>query len=120
MFEKISVISIPVKDQDRAKQFFVERLGFSVVKDEPYMDGARWIELAPKGADTNITLTTWFDAMPSGSLQGLVLKTGDITAAHAAVSESDATDVTPVDAAPWGSSFMFTDTEGNGWIVQQD
>ena len=120
MFDKIGVVSVPVSNQERAKKFFVEALDFTVVRDDPYMEGSRWIELAPKGAATNISLVTWFEKMPAGSLQGVVLKTSDVESAHKAVTASDATDVTTIDAAPWGSSFMFTDTEGNGWIVQQD
>lgn len=121
MFQKLDVVSLPVEDQERAKSFFVEELEFTVVRDEPYTDEARWIEVTPEeGAETSITLTTWFQKMPAGALQGLVLKTKDIEAAHARVSKSMATNVTSVDKAPWGSSFMFTDTEGNGWIVQQD
>lgn len=119
MFNKVGVISLPVTDQQRAKTFF-ETLGFEVVRDDPYMDEMRWIELSPKGADTTISLVTWFDKMPAGGVQGLVLKTEDIEGAHKVVEASDASDITPIDKAPWGSSFMFTDTEGNGWIVQQD
>lgn len=120
MFEKVGIVSVPVKDQERAKKFFVETLEFIVVRDDPYMEGSRWIELAPKGAQTSISLVTWFEGMPAGGLQGIVLKATDIEKAHDTIAHSAATEVTDIDKAPWGSSFMFNDPEGNGWIVQQD
>ncbi|WP_162451950.1 VOC family protein [Phytoactinopolyspora mesophila] len=120
MIQKIGVISVPVHDQQRAKEFFTGVLGFAEVRDEPYTSEARWIELAPEGAETAITLVTWFPAMPPGGLAGMVLKSDDVTRVHKSVAESAASDVTDPVSAPWGTSFTFTDTEGNGWIVQQD
>jgi catechol 2,3-dioxygenase-like lactoylglutathione lyase family enzyme len=56
----LKIVSIPVKDQEVAKRFYCETLGFGVLMDAPFMPGRRWIELAPAGAETAITLVTWF------------------------------------------------------------
>jgi predicted enzyme related to lactoylglutathione lyase len=118
VFNEISVVSVPVRDQERAKDFFTSVLGFTTVRDEQYTPDARWIELAPDGAATSITLVTWFPTMPPGGLAGLVLTCDDVSDAHQVVAASPATEVTDPVPAPWGTSFTFTDTEGNGWIVQ--
>jgi lactoylglutathione lyase len=47
-------VSICVRDQQRALEFFRDKLGFEVRRDEPMESGARWIELAPRGAETAI------------------------------------------------------------------
>ncbi len=74
----IHVVSIPVTDPERAKSFYVDKLGFDVRSDNPMGPDQRWVEVAPKGAQTGLTLVTWFPTMQPGSVKGLVLKTPDI------------------------------------------
>ncbi|MCL4120336.1 UNVERIFIED_CONTAM: hypothetical protein GTU68_032918 [Idotea baltica] len=47
---KISIISIPVRDQEKARKFYVEILGFLVKKDEPLGGGNRWLTLVSEEA----------------------------------------------------------------------
>ena len=64
----ISLVSVPVTDQDKAKDFYTGILGFTV-KLDVVMDadtagsageGARWVMLTPPGGGADITLVTWF------------------------------------------------------------
>ena len=64
---QVSVVSIPVADQERAKKFYVEVLGFDVVVDNPFGEGMRWVMLRPPGGGAAITLVTWFPEMRPGS-----------------------------------------------------
>jgi catechol 2,3-dioxygenase-like lactoylglutathione lyase family enzyme len=74
----LEVISVPVSDQDRAKSFYAEKLRFSVEVDRGLEGGdMRWVMPRPPGGGTAITLVTWFDTMPAGSLQGTVLGCDD-------------------------------------------
>jgi catechol 2,3-dioxygenase-like lactoylglutathione lyase family enzyme len=57
----IEVISVPVRDQDVAKKFYAETLGFTVAMDSAFGDGMRWVMLRPPGGESAITLVTWFD-----------------------------------------------------------
>jgi len=77
----------------------------------------RWVHLGLDGAATSITLVTWFETMPAGSLRGLVLGTEDLEAMvqrlHAvgvAVGEPQ--------SAPWGRFIQIADPDGNGIIIQ--
>ena len=65
----LQVVSVPVSDQDRARQFYADVLGFSTEIDSQFGEGMRWVMLRPPGGGTAITLVTWFDAMPAGSLK---------------------------------------------------
>ena len=38
----------------------------------------RWVQVRPPGAQTSITLVTWFPGMPAGSVKGTVLETDDL------------------------------------------
>ena len=119
MFDKIGIISLPVENQERAKGFFCDKLGFEVVRDNDFMgENKRWIELRPKGAETSIVLVTWFEHMPAGSLHGNVLLTSNIQKTYKTLQEREV-DTTELQTAPWGTFVELNDTEGNGWVLQQ-
>ncbi|MCB0279532.1 MAG: VOC family protein [Calditrichaeota bacterium] len=42
---KITLISIPVRDQEQALKFYTEKLGFIIKKDSPLDGGNRWLTL---------------------------------------------------------------------------
>lgn len=45
---KVTLISIPVRDQEKALKFYSEKLGFIKKKDEPLGGGNRWLTLVSK------------------------------------------------------------------------
>jgi catechol 2,3-dioxygenase-like lactoylglutathione lyase family enzyme len=115
---RIEVISIPVSDQDRAKSFYRDVLGFVLLRDVPMSPQARWIQLTPEGAETSISLVTWFDSMRPGGIKGLVLHTDDIVAAHKSLSERGVL-LSEIKTEPWGLFATFEDPDGNGWLLRQ-
>jgi catechol 2,3-dioxygenase-like lactoylglutathione lyase family enzyme len=116
--DRVAIVSVPVSDQDRAKAFFVDTLGFQLVADQPMGDGARWLQVAPGFGGVSLTLVTWFEEMPAGSLRGMVLATKDIDAAHAEL-KARGVDVSDIERAPWGRYATFEDPDGNGFVLQQ-
>ncbi|HMC56059.1 MAG TPA: VOC family protein [Gemmatimonadaceae bacterium] len=58
MIKAIKFVGIPVRDQDRALDFYTKKLGFSITTDQPFNDTQRWIELKIPGADTGVVLFT--------------------------------------------------------------
>jgi len=78
MFNRIDIISIPIKDQTVSKKFYQGLLGFELVYKGQMGPDQVWIQLRPSGAETSITLVTWFEVMPAGSVRGLVLDTDDV------------------------------------------
>ena len=115
----LQVVSVPVGDQERAKAFYVNTLGFTLRADNPMGEGQRWIEVAPPRGDTSLTLVTWFPTMPPGSLKGIVLNTADIEADYAALGARGVTFGGPIEQAPWGTFATFDDPDGNGWVLTQ-
>src|ERR1700736_1316930 len=73
LMQFVSVVSVPVSDQERAKRFYVEQLGLEVVAEASFGDEMHWIQVGIPGAQTSLTLVNWFDEMPPGSLRGLVI-----------------------------------------------
>ncbi len=117
----LEVVSVPVSDQDRAKTFYAEKLGFSVDIDSSFGDGGmRWVMLRPPGSGTAITLVTWFETMPAGSLKGSVLGCDDLEKTLAQLTARGVSfDESEVEQAPWGRWKTFDDPDGNGWVLQQ-
>ena len=115
---QLSVVSLPVADQERALRFYVDVLGFTVVADAPF-DGLRWLQLAPRGGGSSIALVTWFEQMPAGSVQGLVLGTDDVHGDAAGLRERGLELADPVEEF-FGTHTSFTDPDGNGWLLLQE
>lgn len=47
---KVTIISIPVRDQEKALRFYTEKLGFIKKLDKPLEGGNRWLTLVSKEA----------------------------------------------------------------------
>ena len=114
---RIEVLSLPVTDQDRAKDFHVGTLGFDLVADNQMGPAQRWVQVRPKGGQTSITLVTWFATMPPGSLKGLVIETDDLDGDVKALA-ARGLEVGDIDTALWGRYVTFDDPDGNGLILQ--
>jgi catechol 2,3-dioxygenase-like lactoylglutathione lyase family enzyme len=116
--QRLSIVSLPVTDQQAAKQFYTEALGFTLIRDNPMGPSGRWIEVAPRPGETSITLVTWFPSMPAGSLNGLVLEVEDLDDTMADVQSRGVT-FEPIQSAPWGRFAAFQDPDGNRWVLQE-
>ena len=79
----------------------------------------RWVELRPKGAETSITLVTWFETMPAGSLKSLVLDTDDVRSDVETLKANGLSFTPDVTDDFWGVWSSFDDPDGNGWILTQ-
>ncbi len=115
---RVQLFSVPVADQDRARDFYVNTLGMELVREMPMGPGRRWVQVRPKGADTSITLVTWFESMPAGSLTGVVLETDDLDAEVARLAALGVDMDAPVRNQAWGSSVVIRDPDGNRLVVQ--
>ncbi len=116
---QIAVVSVPVSDQERAKQFYVETLGFELVADNQ-MGDLRWVQVRPKGAEASMTLVTWFPTMPAGSLQGLVLRSNDLAADYERLVAAGVQFDNPPQKVPYAPlETVLRDPDGNGIVVQQ-
>jgi predicted enzyme related to lactoylglutathione lyase len=115
---KLELIQIPVSDVDRAKAFYVDRVGFADDHDHRVSDEIRFVQLTPKGSACSIALTTGAHEMKPGSVEGLQLVVDDAHAARAELLERGV-EASEVQEFPWGRFVFFSDPDGNGWSVQQ-
>jgi catechol 2,3-dioxygenase-like lactoylglutathione lyase family enzyme len=113
----VQVLSLPVTDQDRALRFYTDVLGFDVVHDVS-MPVGRWVQVRPPGAETSVTLVTWFGSMPPGTLRGLVLESDDLDRDVAELDRRGVSFADGIRKEPWGRYATFADPDGNGLTLQ--
>jgi catechol 2,3-dioxygenase-like lactoylglutathione lyase family enzyme len=116
---EVKVVSVPVSDQERAKEFYVEKLGFELSRDDDSIPGIRWVQVTPKGGATSLTLVTWFETMPPGSLQGLVLGSADLEKDCEELVARGVEFDQPLQQQPWGKEAVVRDPDGNRLVLQQ-
>jgi catechol 2,3-dioxygenase-like lactoylglutathione lyase family enzyme len=112
----VQVISVPVSDQDRARDFYVDTVGLTLLADQQFTPEMRWVMVAPPSGAA-LTLVTWFPTMPPGSLKGLVLESDDLEGDLAMLGTKGVA-VSEVQSAPWGRFVTFDDPDGNGIVLQ--
>jgi catechol 2,3-dioxygenase-like lactoylglutathione lyase family enzyme len=117
---RIGTVIIPVSDQDRAIEFYVETLGFEKRVDVPFGDGYRWVEVAPADAATTIAIVPPPPGKPTGDVEtGIALNTDDVDADHADL-QAAGVDVDPEVSRmgdPIPPMFWFRDPDGNTLMV---
>ena len=80
---RLELIQVPVSDVDRAKAFYVDKVGFNDDHDHRVSDEIRFVQLTPPGSGCSIALTTGAHEMEPGSIEGLQLVIDDADAARA-------------------------------------
>ena len=114
---RLELIQVPVSDIDRAKAFYVEKVGFNADQDHRVTDELRFVQLTPPGSACSIALTSGAHQMSPGSIDGLQMVVDDAEASRAELA-ARGVDVSDVQVFPWGSFVFFTDPDGNGWSLQ--
>ncbi len=114
----VQLFSVPVSDQDVAKDFYVETLGLELVADTEMGPAMRWVQVRPAGSATSLTLVTWFPSMPAGHQKGTVFESDDLEADIASLA-AKGVEVGEIEHAPWGRFVTFDDPDGNGIVLQQ-
>ena len=115
---KLELVAIPVSDVDRAKSFYVDRVGFVADHDHTVSEEIRFVQLTPPGSACSIAFGKGVTEAEPGSVQGLQIVVSDIEAAHAQLTERGV-EVGDVQDFPWGRFVFFADPDGNRWAVQQ-
>lgn len=115
---KIEVVILPVSDVDRAKDFYVNKIGFNADHDHTVSDEVRFVQLTPPGSACSIAFGNGLTQAKPGSVEGLMMVVADADAARAELVGRGA-EVSDVKDLPWGRFVYFSDPDGNSWAIQQ-
>jgi predicted enzyme related to lactoylglutathione lyase len=113
-----TIISVPVTDQQRAKEFYL-KLGLTLIVEAPMGKDQVWVQLGFPGGGATLTLVNWFEKMQAGSMHGLVISTDNI---EKDIEELKAKgiEVRAIDNTPWGKFASIKDPDGNSLSLHQD
>ena len=118
MIKRIKFLGIPVLDQDRALNFYTEKLGFRVFTDQQFSERQRWIELSIPGAETGIVLFT-----PDGHQDriGTFVNTSwevdNVEKTYAELQRKGVEFAGAPEKQPWGTFVRMKDSEGNQIVL---
>lgn len=116
---QVATVMVPVADQDKAIEFYIEKLGFEKRTDVPFGDGNRWVEVGPVGAATTVALVQPMEGQEVGIEARVAFESTDIEADHAALRGRGV----DVDAevmrmgGPVPPMFFFRDQDGNRLLI---
>ena len=117
---KLELVPVPVSDVDRAKEFYVEKVGFNLDHDVRPNDTVRVVQLTPPGSACSIMLGTGLPAiaMQPGSLRGLHLVVADVRQSREVLAGRG---VAVSEIEDWGGIkyVSFSDPDGNSWALQE-
>ncbi|HEX5224286.1 MAG TPA: VOC family protein [Solirubrobacteraceae bacterium] len=115
---KLELVTLPVSDVDRAKDFYVEQMGFVAEHDVTVSEEMRFVQLTPPGSACSIAIGKGLVDSPPGSVKGVQLVIDDAAAAHAELVSRGARASEP-EVFPWGTFVFVEDPDGNRWSLQQ-
>jgi uncharacterized glyoxalase superfamily protein PhnB len=117
--DKVSTVTIAVKDQDEALLWFTEKLGFEKKVDVQSPE-FRWLTVAlPQQVDVEFLLASWFPDLV-GKNATWVLSTRDCQGGYEELKAKGVEFSQKPELRPWGIEAIFTDLYGNKYSLVQE
>ena len=124
MIRKLTNVTLFVTDQDRALDFYAEKLGFAKLADHQYGDGPRYLAVGLPGQEVSIVLwkgapaTT--DVAAGGTAGAWVLATDDLRQERGRLlSQGIRFEQDDPQQAPGALWMSFADPDGNRFVLRQ-
>jgi catechol 2,3-dioxygenase-like lactoylglutathione lyase family enzyme len=129
MIQNISLVTVYCLDQDKARDFYVENLGFEARVDVTMGEGYRWVTIAhPNQPELEVTLMVpgpplspeaadfIRGQLEAGQMGGLGLSVDDCKQTYAELSAKGVTFLQEPADRPYGVEAVMRDNTGN-WLV---
>jgi catechol 2,3-dioxygenase-like lactoylglutathione lyase family enzyme len=121
MIKTIALAGVWVKDQEAAKKFYVEILGFKVQSDIIMENGYRWLEVIPPEGKTALTLAKPYLGQKDvsiGVFANIVLSCDNIDETYSELISKGVKFVEEPSKQEWGmSQALFEDLDGNVFVL---
>jgi predicted enzyme related to lactoylglutathione lyase len=118
MITHIKFISIPVRDHDRAVDFYTQKLGFRITTDQRFGPNQRWIEMKVANGETGLALFTppgQEDRI--GTFMPMSYQCDSVQKTFEELKARGVEFVQEPKTEPWGTSAIFKDSEGNQFVL---
>ena len=114
---RLEVVTVPVTDVDRAKEFYLS-VGFNADHDHTVSDEIRFVQMTPAGSACSIAFGQGITEVGAAPVLGL-----QVVVASAEATRTDlaarGVEVSEIQDFPWGRFVFFQDPDGNRWAVQE-
>ena len=118
MITQVKFVSIPTSDQDRALQFYTQKMGFEVATDQVFDASQRWIELRIANSATRVVLfTPPGHESRIGSFFNGSFACDDVDYTYGRMSAKGVEFEGPPEKQPWGTFAKFKDPDGNTFVL---
>lgn len=110
---QIATIAVMVSDENKAKEWYTEKLNFEIMSNEPH-----WIVVGPKGSSTGLHLCPDAELEPGN--QGIVLRADDIEKTYKELKKNGIEFVRELSGSEWDESMryaIFKDPDGNEFSI---
>ena len=120
MIKAVKFVSIPVKDQNRALEFYTQKLGFQVLTDQPMGQGQRWLELKIPGGETKVVLfTPTGHETRIGTFSNITFMSDNVEKTYEELSALGVEFPSPPAEKFYGIEAVFQDPSGNRFSLTQ-
>lgn len=124
MITKIGKITIYVEDQEKAKDFWLNKMDFVLKFEQPMGPNMSWIEVAPSHDEFTTLVLYSKSAMEKQKPEkvahpSILFSTTDIESAYEKMKQNGV-EVEDLLKMPFGTMFTFKDQDGNEYILRED
>lgn len=120
MITNASNVGIYAGNQDRALDFWTNKMGFKLIQDTPMSETARWIEVAPEGASVKFVLFTPDEQRDRiGTFSNIVFTCDDLQKTYEELTARGVEFTEAPRQEFWGWWSMFKDCNGNTYGLGQ-
>jgi predicted enzyme related to lactoylglutathione lyase len=127
---KVTNVSLVVRDQARALEFYTEKVGFDKKTDITGPGGFRWVTVAPKGQDLEFVLYALGSGttpeqlarekkFAPGASPPTIIQVADCRAIYEQLRSKGVAFLQPPQDNPWGTTAIFEDPDGNAFSINQ-
>jgi catechol 2,3-dioxygenase-like lactoylglutathione lyase family enzyme len=118
MIKALKFASVPCRNQDASLEFYTTKLGFKVITDSPFDGTQRWIELGLPRAETKLVLFT-ANGQESmiGGFMNITFMADDVFETAKEMKAKGVEFVQEPKKADWGTAAIFTDCDGNRFVL---
>jgi len=118
MIKAVKFVSIPVKNQDQALEFYTRKLGLQILTDQPFDGRQRWIELSIPGGETRLVLfTPPGHETRIGTFSNITFVSDNVEKTFEEMSSRGVEFQQPPRKEHWGTSAIFKDPDGNVFVL---
>lgn len=115
---RIELIFVPVGDVDRARDFYVDHVGFTLDHDIRVDEKTRFVQITPAGSACSIAFGEGIHDGVPGTLNNIQVVVDSAEDARAELVAAGV-EASPIDVQPWGTFTTFADPDGNTWTIQE-